>query len=374
MNIKVKKSTLKIGLISLITIAGFFLLAQNLVNTLPQAEGINLGAIFLTGLITGGLTCLAVQGGLLTATIAQREGEKLKEKTKRSGNAVAILAFILAKLVAYTVLGFFLGWFGSLFQLSLSIQIFMQLLVAIFMIGTALNILNVHAIFRYFVIQPPRSLTRLVRKRSKSKSLFAPVTLGAFTVFIPCGTTQAMMALAIGSANPFLGAAVLFAFVLGTSPLFFLLGYFATKLGEAWHRKFMRFAALSLIILAVFNLNNVFALTGNTWTLGSMATNPQKQDTIISPAIAQKNVQLTILKDGYSPNEIIVKAGEEVTFTIANKDTYTCASALTIPYFNYQKVVTAGKIETITLQMPDTPTKIPFMCSMGMYRGVINVI
>ncbi len=33
----------------------------------------NLLAIFLTGLITGGLTCMAVQGGLLAATIAQRE-------------------------------------------------------------------------------------------------------------------------------------------------------------------------------------------------------------------------------------------------------------------------------------------------------------
>lgn len=80
----------------------------------------------------------------------------------------------------------------------------MQVFVAIFMIGTALNILNVHPIFRYFVIQPPKFLTRLVRNQSKSKSLFAPTLLGAFTVLIPCGTTQAMMALAIGYGNPFM--------------------------------------------------------------------------------------------------------------------------------------------------------------------------
>jgi len=36
----------------------------------------NLWIIFLTGLTTGGLSCLAVQGGLLTSIIAnQKEGE-----------------------------------------------------------------------------------------------------------------------------------------------------------------------------------------------------------------------------------------------------------------------------------------------------------
>ena len=151
---------------------------------------INLWTIFITGLVTGGLSCLAVQGGLLAATIAQNEEEKLKSKTKQTGNAMPILAFLTAKLVAYTALGFLLGWFGSLFQISLATQVVMQFLVALFMIGTALNILDVHPIFRYFAIQPPRFVTKLVRNQSKSKSLFAPALLGAFTVFIPVSYTH----------------------------------------------------------------------------------------------------------------------------------------------------------------------------------------
>src|SRR6266581_2202953 len=195
----------------------------------------NLITIFFTGLIAGGLTCMAVQGGLLAATIAQRssfaKASKDKEEELRrqatTGNALPILSFLVAKLAAYTVFGLLLGLLGSAFQLSLTAKVIMQFAVAVFMIGTALNILNVHPIFRYFVIQPPRFLTRLVRKQSKSKDIFAPGILGAFTVFIPCGTTQAMMALAIASGKPFAGSAILFAFVLGTSPVFFLLGYFA---------------------------------------------------------------------------------------------------------------------------------------------------
>src|SRR6266446_7877069 len=245
-----------------------FLLAIFLIK-LPtsQAQNSSLLGIFLTGLIAGGLTCMAVQGGLLAATIAQREEDRLKENAIK-GAALPILSFLAAKLVAYTILGLLLGLLGSAFQLSLSAKVIMQFVVIIFMLGTALNILNVHPIFRFFVIQPPRFLTRLVRKQSKSKDMFAPGILGAFTIFIPCGTTQAMMALAIASGKPLYGAAILFAFILGTSPIFFILGYFATKLGDAMHQKFMRYAAYGIIILALFNLNSAIILTGTTWTPG----------------------------------------------------------------------------------------------------------
>ena len=134
--------------------------------------GINLVTIFLTGLLAGGLSCLAVQGGLLTATIAQRGEEKLKEGLKNGNTALPIVSFLITKLIAYTLLGFLLGWLGSFFQLSISLKVILQIAVAVFMIGTALSILNVHPIFRYFIIQPPKFMTRIVRKQSKSKDIF----------------------------------------------------------------------------------------------------------------------------------------------------------------------------------------------------------
>ncbi|MFH1187212.1 MAG: sulfite exporter TauE/SafE family protein, partial [Candidatus Levyibacteriota bacterium] len=70
----------------------------------------SLTTIFLTGLFTGGLSCMAVQGGLVTATIAQREQEKLEHKLKNTNSALPILSFLIAKLIAYTLFGFALGW------------------------------------------------------------------------------------------------------------------------------------------------------------------------------------------------------------------------------------------------------------------------
>jgi sulfite exporter TauE/SafE len=341
----------------------------------------NLIPIFLTGLLTGGLTCLAVQGGLLATTIAQREQDKLKEGTQKTGNALPILSFLIAKLIAYTLLGTLLGLLGSVAQLSLTAKITTQAFVAIFMIGTALNLLNVHPIFRYFIIQPPKFLTRLVRKESKSKNIFAPAILGAFTIFVPCGTTQAMMALAIASGNPLNGAATLFAFVLGTSPVFFILGYFATKLGNVFQKNFTKVAAYSLILLALFNLNGAIALTGSTFTLKNLWTNfyclfsfCDNQPTDVLSAVVN-NATITITDSGYAPNNLTVKAGSKVTLNLVNKSGTGCTQAFTLPKYNIQKIVPLGKSDTVSFTAPNQPgTKLTFMCSMGMYEGEIDVI
>lgn len=354
-------------------------------NTLlPQVPGtINLWAIFLTGIFTGGLTCLAVQGGLLAATIAQHEEKKLKDEFGKTGNALPILAFLTTKLIAYTIIGFLLGLLGSVFQMSLGLKVFMQFAVAIFMLGTALNILEVHPIFRYFVIQPPKFLTRIVRNQSKSKSVFAPAILGAFTIFIPCGTTQAMMALSIGSGNPWMGAAVLFAFILGTSPLFFILGYFATKLGDAMHQKFMKIAALALILLAIFNINSAVALTGSKFTLenlwkafaecsiGNCEGKSSANNTELTPI---NEATITIDDKGYFPNTIAVKAGSTVKLHLKNTGGGGCIQAFTIPQLGVERVVPLGSSDTITFKAPSKTGEISFMCSMGMYRGTIQVI
>lgn len=347
---------------------------QTITPQLPQS--INLWAIFLTGLLTGGLTCLAVQGGLLAATIAQREEQKLTESVKRTGNALPIASFLIAKLAAYTVLGFMLGWLGSLFQLSITVKVIMQFAVAIFMIGTALNILNVHPIFRYFVIQPPKFLTRLVRKQSKRADLFAPVLLGAFTVFIPCGTTQAMMALAIGSGNAFLGATILFAFILGTSPLFFILGYFATKLGDAMHQKFMKFAAIVLLFLALYTMDGALALSGSSFTFsGLLKSNSGPSTKQIHTA--QKPVQeatITIESSEYNPSSLTIKAGSQVTLHLRNTGGTSCIQTFTIPQLGIQQSVPLGTQSDITFTAPSQPGQLPFMCSMGMFRGSFTVI
>ena len=340
---------------------------------------INLITIFTTGLLVGGLSCLAVQGGLLAATLSQTEEERIKKHELRvkNGNALPILSFLIAKLAAYTLLGFLLGWLGSLVHLSLQASVILQLAVVVFMLGTALNLLNAHPVFRYFAIQPPRFLTKLVRRHSKSSGVFAPALLGAFTVFIPCGTTQAMMALAVTSGNPLMGALIMFVFILGTSPLFFALGFLTMKLGDVLHQHFMRVAAFAIILLALFNLEGAITLTGSQYTLrnalkaGYCLVSYCEPITIVTP-VSEQNI--TITANGYLPNYFAVKAGSKVRLHLTNQGAFNCAQAFTIPALNIQKIIQSGKSGDVVFTAPAKPGRITFTCSMGMYPGTIEVL
>ncbi|HXD12341.1 MAG TPA: sulfite exporter TauE/SafE family protein, partial [Anaerolineales bacterium] len=105
---------------------------------------------FITGLTTGGLSCLAVQGGLLASSLAhqieqdyleeaaaQKKPRKKEQPKKRSSSALPILLFLLAKVVAYTFLGVLLGWLGSFLTLSPLTRAILMLAIGIFMVGNA---------------------------------------------------------------------------------------------------------------------------------------------------------------------------------------------------------------------------------------------
>lgn len=340
--------------------------------------------IFITGLFAGGLTCLAVQGGLLASSIAQQEENKLEEEAKRFGHLIPILSFLITRLVAYTLFGLLLGGLGSVFQLSLSARVFLQFAAVIFMVGTALNLLQVHPIFRYFVIQPPKFLTRLVKNQSKSKAVFGPALLGAMTVLIPCGATQAMMAYAISTGSPLAGATTMFVFMLGTSPLFFLLGYAARKLGNSLSGTFNKVAAAAIILVALYNFNGALALSGSNVTfenvLSSITCTISFCDGRVAGATSDTNTvkeaKIFITQNGYrtEPAVVNVKAGSKVKFNIVNQGGGGCTQSLTVPKLGLQRVVPIGQSDTLEFTAPTTPGPLAFMCSMGMFKGQINVI
>ena len=90
------------------------------------------------------------------------------------------MLFLAAKLVAYTLLGFLLGLLGSVLQLTATLRAVLQFTIGLFMVGTALRILNVHPIFRYFVLEPPSAVTRFIRRKAKDEaSAVTPLFLGA---------------------------------------------------------------------------------------------------------------------------------------------------------------------------------------------------
>lgn len=347
--------------------------------------GINLLTVFTTGLLTGGLTCIAVQGGVLTAAILQGQEQRTKNKELRTAIA-PVLAFIISKLIAYTILGFLLGWVGSLLQISLQMRILLQFAVVVFMLGTAFNLLGIYPFFRYFVINPPRFLMKMIYKKSEdpdaakassSKQVFAAALLGFLTVFIPCGATQAMMALSVGTGQPLTGALIMFVFVLGTSPVFLLLGLFTIRIGGLLNRNFIKAAASILIIFSLFNLDATLALSNSPVTIRSAANRFYclvsfcDHDLSLNPVSEQ-----TILfsPTGYSPSRFAVRKGERITLHLVNENAAGCIQSFTISSLGIQKIVLPNESVDITFTAPNEPGRINFTCSQGLYPGVIEVI
>src|SRR3989344_4953367 len=250
----------------------------------------DLWLIFFTGLTICGVSCMAVQGGLLASTIAAREEEEIEEGKNRKQGVWPTLSFLITKFFAYIILGLVLGGFGAALQISERVQAFMQIAASLYMLAVAMNLLNVHPVFRYVIIQPPRFLTRLVRKQSKSKDLFAPAFLGCLTIFIPCGTTLAMETLAVASGSPFLGALIMGVFVLGTTPMFFGVGFLTSVMGDNFRDNFLRVAAVAVIYLGLTSINGSLVAIGSTFTIQSVIEDTLTQ---INPGL--KNSKTTSL-------------------------------------------------------------------------------
>jgi uncharacterized protein len=381
---------------------------------------------FITGLTTGGLSCLAVQGGLLAGSIASEVEQSVQNQPAsvqrvKPGTAPRpqqleprasrpILLFLTAKLVAYTLLGFMLGLLGAVLQLTPLMRAVLLTAIGIFMVGNALRMLNVHPIFRYFVLEPPSSVTRYIRRKSKDQSsALTPLFLGALTVLIPCGVTQAMMAVAMGTGNPWTGAAIMFAFVLGTSPVFFTVAYLTTRLGARLEKNFVRIVAVILLVLGLISIDSGLTLGGFPYSVSNLrmaaadaspapvaaSAQPQAQNAApqknpaqnpasaegtgsadltgaFGPAVAASGaVTINVTNNGYQPEVTHAKPDQPFQLALVTNDTYSCARAFVIQSLGIEKVLPATG--TVTVDIPPQPagTKLFYSCSMGMYSGVI---
>lgn len=333
---------------------------------------------FITGLTTGGLSCMAVQGGLLAGSLANRIEQDLVSTVKKKFQprvAATILLFLLSKLTVYTIAGFLFGLLGSVFQLNTVSRAILQFAIGLFLIGNALRMFNVHPVFRYFTFEPPSGLTRFIRRTAKNNdSWVSPVFLGALTLLIPCGVTQSVMAAAVATADPLQGAALLFAFTLGTSPVFFILSYFATHLSALMEKYFLRIVAAVLLVLGLMAVDSGLNLTGSPYSFSQMVRNifPAETQLTQTDGIATDPVlRLNVKRDGYVPEILKAPANQPVKLNLVTNKTFSCSRAFTLPELDIAKILPATGTVTIDIP-PQQPGKVlAFSCSMGMYTGKI---
>lgn len=91
-------------------------------------------------------------------------------------------------------------------------------------------------------------------------------------------------------------------------------------------------------------------------------------------AVASGGVQevAVTVKGGYTPDVIVVKAGQPVRLHFTRQESASCSERVLFPDFNQNALLPEG--QEVTLEFtPDKPGEFGFQCQMGMFRGKLIV-
>ncbi len=74
-----------------------------------------------------------------------------------------------------------------------------------------------------------------------------------------------------------------------------------------------------------------------------------------------------IVKGGYTPDVLVVKAGQPVRFDFLRQETASCSEMVLFPQFDRSAKLPPGEIVPIEFT-PEAPGEYEFQCQMGMLR------
>jgi sulfite exporter TauE/SafE len=323
-----------------------------------------LGLVFLIGITAGISTCAALVGGLVLG-VATRYNELHPERSFRD-KFIPHLWFNAGRVGGFAFFGALLGALGEQFQISLSATAFLTILVGAIMLLIGLQLSDIFPHLSRFSFVLPKSVSRAFgahRGSERGYSHRGALLSGALTFFLPCGFTQAVQLSVVTLGSVFSGAIIMAVFALGTVPGLLVFGGIGTAIQGGMRRVFFALVAVILVAFGLWNMESGWRLF--SWG-GSGST------TALSDGVTVQIVHMTQDADGYHPSALPeLRAGVPVRLIIDSQDTYTCASAFVIPEFGIERRLMPG--ENIIEFTPTRAGTIPFSCSMGMYRGTLEV-
>ncbi|OGL70848.1 hypothetical protein A3C09_00425 [Candidatus Uhrbacteria bacterium RIFCSPHIGHO2_02_FULL_47_44] len=348
-------------------------------------ENITFISALILGLVAGSSSCLAVSGGLLLSVVGKAH-DRLGSMSKSSRLQFTWM-FVIGRIASYTILGGLIGFLGSTFSFSPLATGAITLLAAAYMIIAGLEMLELSPNWLKCAIpRPPKWLSNKILDADGNPNRFAPLLLGAATFFLPCGFTQSLQIYALTTASFTTGAMVLGAFAIGTSPALLALGYASGALKGKTGKYVLKLAGVFILYLAIGNVQNGLTLLGHPIDFVSAA--PSSGYRVVSPldetngtnktnlpavvnGVQQMKLQLTNTAPFYAPANPTVVAGKPVRLEVEGS-AGGCRSVFQIPGLGVQLSLT--KTKNVTEFTPKKPGKYTFSCSMGMYRGTLNVL
>ena len=201
--------------------------------------------LFALGIFTS-FHCIGMCGGIiLTQTF---------NKYDKISSLKSSFLYNLGRVISYTILGGIIGALGSVFASSTKLQSLIQLIAALFMIISGLNMIGIK-LFKKF------TLPSIFNKSTCVNNHKNPFIIGYLNGFLPCGLLQTMQLYALSSGSFIMGASSMFVFSLGTVPVMLGFAYLSSKISERYSDRILKYAGLLIIIFGLFMIKRSISIT-----------------------------------------------------------------------------------------------------------------
>lgn len=223
---------------------------------------LSLYAAFLAGLLGGG-HCAGMCGGIVTALSLNTDAAP-----HRRSVWTMLLTYNSSRVASYTMLGIVAGAVGNallLFDVIVPIgkalyafASLMLIALGLYLAGWWFGLRHIEQLGgRFWALMQPR-LARLLPIRSPYQAISAGLLWG----LLPCGLVYSALTLALASANPLAGGALMLAFGVGTLPNLLAFGALAARFKTLLQRRAVRvIAGVGVIMLGVFQLSRIVTST-----------------------------------------------------------------------------------------------------------------
>lgn len=367
------------GLFALVLLLGSLLSKLGLFKQQFNIAGsMSVAAALVLGLVAGTSSCIAVSGGLLLSSAA-----KLNEKYGSAtllGRTRPVFLFVVGRTLSYGILGGVIGAVGQAFTPSPLVTGALIVAAAVFMLVMGLDMLKIAPRWLKAVLpRMPKSFGHRIMDAEAKEHPAAPLLLGAGTFFLPCGFTQSLQLYALTTGSFFKGAMILGAFALGTAPALLALGLASSSLKGKSGKFFFQFSGALVIVLGLWNIQNGFTVAGYPLSFPDLSSRTGSvaaaSDAGAPSVVDGKQVIKMAVGDSnapYDPDVLTVKAGIPVRWEINGVNVAGCIS-----YLQSRKLGIGIQLRpglNVVEFTPPAPGSYLFSCSMGMFRGTINVI
>jgi len=330
----------------------FFAQELNLIPKFNTSSGLSLFTVFVLGLVASTSTCMATSGALYLSKVG---------RLNKSTNLVPGIFFNFGRIVSYGTFGFVFGLIGQTISINYQLSFLLTTVVSIAMMLVGLDMLGIVQFSTLSLFSFTKDIFQKIEQPLLKNPQKTSFFLGAGTYLLPCGFTQAVQLYALGLASPVKSSITMMIFALGTTPVLMAIGYLSTLTQSRHYRVFQKAIAVLIIMIGVFSLSNFL---------------PKKQTVANKTNIQIENgvqvVRMDVDSSGYSPSFFTVKKGIPVRWLINGKNVYGCQAAFIVPALGIQKTLEPG--ENVIKFTANKIGTIGFSCSMGMYRGEIEVI